>query len=226
MQRAALVNLGELSTYDAAKRAVLRSGVTGGDNAWAHAASSVCSGFCASGEAGRRLVGGVRGRELEGWRLLLPPSLPRRILPLPVSPLPCSGLHACGRGENSANGTRPRCPYVPGHASLLHGHAARRQGARWRHAHARMRLQESVRVGGCGAARGAAGLPHHRATRCRPVGLPSPPPACLPPALSPAEGLRGLYAGFLPTWARLGPWQLTFWLSFEQLRKAAGLGGF
>lgn len=49
VQRAALVNLGELSTYDAAKRVVLGSGVTGGDNAGAHALASVCSGFCASG---------------------------------------------------------------------------------------------------------------------------------------------------------------------------------
>lgn len=49
VQRAALVNLGELSTYASAKQAVLRSGVTGGDNVWAHALSSVCSGFCASG---------------------------------------------------------------------------------------------------------------------------------------------------------------------------------
>jgi hypothetical protein len=31
-----------------AKRAVLRSGVTGGDNVYAHALSSLCSGFCAS----------------------------------------------------------------------------------------------------------------------------------------------------------------------------------
>ena len=48
VQRAALVNLGELTTYDAAKRAVLSSGLTGGDNLGAHALSSVASGFCAS----------------------------------------------------------------------------------------------------------------------------------------------------------------------------------
>jgi solute carrier family 25 uncoupling protein 27 len=41
-----------------------------------------------------------------------------------------------------------------------------------------------------------------------------------------AEGWRGLYAGFLPTWGRLGPWQLTFWVTYEQLRKASGLAGF
>jgi solute carrier family 25 uncoupling protein 27 len=41
-----------------------------------------------------------------------------------------------------------------------------------------------------------------------------------------AEGWRGLYAGFLPTWARLGPWQLVFWTSYEGLRKAGGMAGF
>lgn len=41
-----------------------------------------------------------------------------------------------------------------------------------------------------------------------------------------AEGLRGLYSGFWPTWARLGPWQLTFWVTYEELRRAAGLSGF
>eukprot|EP00887_Chlorella_sp_A99_P005802 scaffold1.g5802.t1 len=49
VQRAALVNLGELSTYDAAKRTVLASGVTGGkDSPVLHALSSLCSGFVAS----------------------------------------------------------------------------------------------------------------------------------------------------------------------------------
>jgi len=40
------------------------------------------------------------------------------------------------------------------------------------------------------------------------------------------EGLVGMYKGFFPTWARLGPWQLAFWLSYEQLRSLSGLGGF
>jgi len=40
------------------------------------------------------------------------------------------------------------------------------------------------------------------------------------------EGVRALYKGFLPTWARLGPWQLTFWVTFEQLRKLQGIDGF
>jgi len=41
-----------------------------------------------------------------------------------------------------------------------------------------------------------------------------------------AEGWGVLYRGFWPTWARLGPWQLTFWMSYETLRKHSGLGGF
>eukprot|EP00992_Anisonema_acinus_P012640 TRINITY_DN8258_c0_g1_i1.p2 TRINITY_DN8258_c0_g1~~TRINITY_DN8258_c0_g1_i1.p2 ORF type:complete len:120 (-),score=41.84 TRINITY_DN8258_c0_g1_i1:52-411(-) len=40
------------------------------------------------------------------------------------------------------------------------------------------------------------------------------------------EGPRALYKGFFPTWARLGPWQLVFWVSYERLRRAAGLAGF
>jgi solute carrier family 25 uncoupling protein 27 len=40
------------------------------------------------------------------------------------------------------------------------------------------------------------------------------------------EGPLALYKGFVPGWLRLGPWQLTFWVSYEQLRIATGLGGF
>jgi solute carrier family 25 uncoupling protein 27 len=40
------------------------------------------------------------------------------------------------------------------------------------------------------------------------------------------EGLRVLYRGFLPTWARLGPWQLTFWLTYERLRQIGGFESF
>lgn len=45
------------------------------------------------------------------------------------------------------------------------------------------------------------------------------------PALH-AEGVRGLYAGFVPTWSRLAPWQLCFWVTYEELRRVAGLAGF
>ncbi|XP_020080957.1 mitochondrial uncoupling protein 3 [Ananas comosus] len=40
------------------------------------------------------------------------------------------------------------------------------------------------------------------------------------------EGLIALWKGFLPTWARLGPWQFVFWVSYEKLRKASGLSSF
>ncbi|KAM7349381.1 uncoupling protein 4A isoform 1-T4 [Cochliomyia hominivorax] len=36
------------------------------------------------------------------------------------------------------------------------------------------------------------------------------------------EGLTALYKGFLPCWIRMAPWSLTFWLSFEQIRKMLG----
>ena len=40
------------------------------------------------------------------------------------------------------------------------------------------------------------------------------------------EGPLALYKGFLPGWARLGPWQLVFWVSYEQIRVAMGYGSF
>eukprot|EP00937_MAST-01D_sp_MAST-1D-sp2_P003276 g3276.t1 len=40
------------------------------------------------------------------------------------------------------------------------------------------------------------------------------------------EGLGALYKGWLPTWMRMAPWSLVFFLSFEQLRLVAGLSSF
>ena len=40
------------------------------------------------------------------------------------------------------------------------------------------------------------------------------------------EGFTALYKGFMPGWLRLGPWQLVFWCSYEQLRILTGIGGF
>lgn len=40
------------------------------------------------------------------------------------------------------------------------------------------------------------------------------------------EGFLALYKGFLPGWLRLGPWQLVFWCTYEQLRLVSGVGGF
>jgi len=40
------------------------------------------------------------------------------------------------------------------------------------------------------------------------------------------EGFMALYKGWLPTWMRMAPWSLCFFLTFEQLRAAAGLSSF
>lgn len=40
------------------------------------------------------------------------------------------------------------------------------------------------------------------------------------------EGFLALYKGFVPIWARMAPWSLTFWLSFEQVRKISGAASF
>mmetsp|Transcript_53136 Transcript_53136/g.121393 ORF Transcript_53136/g.121393 Transcript_53136/m.121393 type:complete len:317 (+) Transcript_53136:55-1005(+) len=48
---------------------------------------------------------------------------------------------------------------------------------------------------------------------------------CLTQTVS-KEGVLALWKGFLPAWARCGPWSLVFFLSFEQLRKATGQAGY
>ncbi|XP_023752255.1 mitochondrial uncoupling protein 3 [Lactuca sativa] len=40
------------------------------------------------------------------------------------------------------------------------------------------------------------------------------------------EGIRALWKGFFPTWARLGPWQFVFWVSYEKFRLIVGLPSF
>mmetsp|Transcript_33425 Transcript_33425/g.105320 ORF Transcript_33425/g.105320 Transcript_33425/m.105320 type:complete len:179 (-) Transcript_33425:1397-1933(-) len=40
------------------------------------------------------------------------------------------------------------------------------------------------------------------------------------------EGVLALYKGFLPSWIRLAPWQLTFWVVYEELRKLSGMKSF
>lgn len=40
------------------------------------------------------------------------------------------------------------------------------------------------------------------------------------------EGFFSLYKGFLPTWARMAPWSLTFWLTYEQIRRFSGTSSF
>ncbi|MCL4124747.1 UNVERIFIED_CONTAM: hypothetical protein GTU68_049583 [Idotea baltica] len=40
------------------------------------------------------------------------------------------------------------------------------------------------------------------------------------------EGFWALYKGFLPCWIRMGPWSLTFWLTYEQIRNMCGTSAF
>lgn len=178
-------------SYDAAKQRILRSGVTGGDNAWTHALSSACSGFVAS-----------------------------------VVSTPADVVKTRLMSQD------PSSPTYRGMAHCLT--ATLRTGAGWQ-------------------ALCAAGIMS---------ALPGVQrPGITPPTPSHAEGLRGLYSGFLPTWMRLAPWQLCFWVrvppgrqhraggqwapqptachaqgpmlpalllqvSYEQLRKLSGLTGF
>jgi len=40
------------------------------------------------------------------------------------------------------------------------------------------------------------------------------------------EGLSALYRGFLPTYIRMAPWSLTFWVSYEKIRALTGAPSF
>ena len=40
------------------------------------------------------------------------------------------------------------------------------------------------------------------------------------------EGILSLWKGFVPIWVRHTPWQIAFWVSYEQLRLANNLDGF
>ncbi|XP_068208971.1 mitochondrial uncoupling protein 4 isoform X1 [Palaemon carinicauda] len=40
------------------------------------------------------------------------------------------------------------------------------------------------------------------------------------------EGFWALYKGFFPCWLRMGPWSLTFWLTYEQIRNVCGTSAF
>lgn len=40
------------------------------------------------------------------------------------------------------------------------------------------------------------------------------------------EGFFSLYKGFLPSYIRMAPWSLTFWVSYEEIRKFVGAPSF
>jgi len=40
------------------------------------------------------------------------------------------------------------------------------------------------------------------------------------------EGVRGLYKGFVPTWCRIAPWNMLFWITNEYVRNSIGLDSF
>ncbi|XP_065283828.1 mitochondrial uncoupling protein 4 [Dermacentor albipictus] len=40
------------------------------------------------------------------------------------------------------------------------------------------------------------------------------------------EGFKALYKGFFPIWARMAPWSFTFWVTYEEFRRFAGVRSF
>ncbi|GFT01493.1 mitochondrial uncoupling protein 4 [Nephila pilipes] len=40
------------------------------------------------------------------------------------------------------------------------------------------------------------------------------------------EGFMALYKGFVPIWTRMAPWSITFWVTYEELRRISGVSSF
>ncbi|XP_054707819.1 mitochondrial uncoupling protein 4-like [Uloborus diversus] len=40
------------------------------------------------------------------------------------------------------------------------------------------------------------------------------------------EGFMALYKGFVPIWTRMAPWSITFWVTYEELRRLCGVSSF
>ncbi|XP_042897167.1 mitochondrial uncoupling protein 4 [Parasteatoda tepidariorum] len=40
------------------------------------------------------------------------------------------------------------------------------------------------------------------------------------------EGFMALYKGFVPIWTRMAPWSITFWVTYEELRRLSGVSSF
>ncbi|KAF8793899.1 Mitochondrial uncoupling protein 4 like protein [Argiope bruennichi] len=40
------------------------------------------------------------------------------------------------------------------------------------------------------------------------------------------EGFMALYKGFIPIWTRMAPWSITFWVTYEELRRLTGVSSF
>uniref|UniRef100_A0A8C0MMU2 Mitochondrial uncoupling protein 4 n=2 Tax=Canis lupus familiaris TaxID=9615 RepID=A0A8C0MMU2_CANLF len=48
---------------------------------------------------------------------------------------------------------------------------------------------------------------------------------CLVQAVQ-GEGFMSLYKGFLPSWLRMTPWSMVFWLTYEKIREMSGVSPF
>lgn len=257
VQRAALVNLGELAAYDTAKQLLLDSGAHSIPRSQRGAISGLCA-WCWSPGRGRR----------------------RRMLPLrnkpPAGAFPGGEGPALHVGAAAASGLVATVCSTP--ADVVKTRLmSQRAGAAARPARPPAAPPHPA------PPPLPSGTPHGGTVkRLSPAAPPADAPQyrgavdCVVKSVR-AEGFGVLYRGFWPTWARLGahpawpagegcrparrrgrgdspvmrgaaappaaphppinprcppvaaaagPWQLTFWVTFEQLRKLTGMGGF
>uniref|UniRef100_A0A7S0UVX9 Mitochondrial uncoupling protein 4 n=1 Tax=Polytomella parva TaxID=51329 RepID=A0A7S0UVX9_9CHLO len=187
VQRAALVNLGELTTYDTAKRAWLSSGLVK-EGVTLHLLSAVCSGFFASVISVPADVIKTRmmTQELSSSSLSLSSSSSASQL---KSKVMVSSTILAGAPVPLNHTTATAATAMTIDNSVVPARAAREvstTGTMIRYSGSLDCLQKTVRN----------------------------------------EGFGALYKGFFPTWARLGPWQLVFWTTYEYVRSVCGMGSF
>eukprot|EP00877_Chromochloris_zofingiensis_P007857 jgi/Chrzof1/3324/Cz12g20280.t1 len=258
IQRAALVNLGELATYDQAKQKLLASGYVS-DGILLHTGASACSGFVAS------LIS--TPADVIKTRLMAQESTThsRTAAATQMTPAAAYGSRSHGQLADGCKGGFAESPDrgSQGAAGLrkLSTTASITAGAN-KHYHGERRAEwRYIRSGGSSASTSST---HHSSTSSTfvhnhhatgnlggTVGHKHPADGMC--ALHTAravrachhsqhqqytgmmdcaiktvqsEGVLALYKGFLPTWARLGPWQLVFWVSYEQMRHALHVESF
>lgn len=149
VQRAALVNLGELTTYDVAKRRILELGVVQ-DGPAAHAMSSGCSGFVAALVSTPAVSAGVNGAA--SALVPMPLFLRLRLRTMPWSCITAGFDIGCGRPLDDPQ--KAAAPALPGRPEDTDHGAGPGPRAAALLGHARLPVENSAGGGAHGALQG------------------------------------------------------------------------
>ncbi|XP_058063081.1 mitochondrial uncoupling protein Bmcp [Anopheles bellator] len=85
-----------------------------------------------------------------------------------------------------------------------------------RHVH---RLEHNISPAATATTTTASATTHHAGTASSPVRLYYTGSVDCAVQTVRNEGFRALYKGFIPTWVRMGPWNIIFFITYEQLKQ-------